>query len=65
MLVEYCVTYVAEVWIITEKFKRIINVDEAGFWRRCCGVTSISRIPDEEIKKKKGGKNYTNNIGRK
>lgn len=48
LLVESCFTHGVEVWTIREEMKRRINVFVVEFWRRCCGITYLTKIKNKD-----------------
>ena len=53
-IVESIVTYGAEVWEMTESLRGKLLSMEMGFWRRCCRLTLMDKIRNNEIRERIG-----------
>lgn len=51
-LVESIMTYGAEVWELTEQLKKRLLAAEMSFWRRCCRLTLMDKVRNEEIRER-------------
>lgn len=51
-MVQSIMTYAAEHWIINKRNKSKITAVEMEYWRRCCGVTRMDRVRNEEIRQR-------------
>lgn len=53
-MVRSIMTYGAEIWVVNKKIKGNINAVEMEYWRRCCGLTRMDRVSNEEIRRRMG-----------
>ena len=53
-IIEPITLYGSEVWEITEKSKKKLRAVEMEYWRRCCALTKLDKIRNEEIRNRVG-----------
>ena len=58
-LVRSILTYGAGNWVINKNNQRKINAVEMEFWRRCCQLTRLDKVRNEEIREKMNVQNDT------
>lgn len=50
VMIEPVMTYGSEVWVINKSMSQKLLSTEMMYWRRCCGLTLLDRVKNEDIR---------------
>lgn len=51
-IIEPVTTYGSEVWVMNKTLERKLLTSEMTYWRRCCGLTLLDHVRNEEIRER-------------